>query len=163
MVLAIVLGLVFILLAWILTAPFSLIVDTYVNEYRIRWWGIGSAEVLFVPDDIVLHLQIGPWGKNFHPLRPSPGKAEKKAKASSKKPGRRAPFHKIRRILKTFTVQEFKLELDSGNYVWNAWLFPIVHSLKPLRHRVLVNFLGRNECRLVVKNQLWKIARAYLW
>ena len=42
MVVAIVLGFIVIMLLWVLLAPLSLRIDTYLNEYYIRWRGIGK-------------------------------------------------------------------------------------------------------------------------
>lgn len=167
MVLTIVLGFIVIMLLWVLLAPLSLRIDTYLNEYQIKWRGIGKVEVLFIPEDVVLHLRIGPYRKDFYALhlieKEGGKKAPKKAPASEKKRGHKISFHMIRRILKSFTIKEFQLEIDTDNYVWNAWLFPLLYAIKPLRHRVSVNFQGRNGIRLFIENKVWKIAWAALW
>ena len=167
MVVAIVLGFIVIMLLWVLLAPLSLRIDTYLNEYYIRWRGIGKVEVLFIQDNVILHLRIGPYQKDFYALhlieKVDGKKAPKKTRAPAKKQGRKISFPRMRRILKSFTIKEFQMEIDTDNYVWNAWLFPLFYAIKPLRYSVSVNFQGRNEIRLFLENQVWKIAWAALW
>ena len=165
-ILAIVLGIILVLLFWILAAPLSLRIDTYRGEYWLKWWGIGSVEAMILHGDIVIHLQAGPWGKDFFPLQQfserSARKAKQKAKHQKKKRRSKISFRKAMRMLKTFTVKEFSLDLDTGDYVWDAWLFSLLYAIQPLRQRARINFQGRNECRLEVENRLWKLGWAAL-
>ena len=45
---------------------------------------------------------------------------------------------------------------------WNAYLWPVVYGVEPLRRHVYVNFQGRNECRLLIHNRIWRMAWAWL-
>jgi hypothetical protein len=153
---------------WLLLAPFSLRLDTYRDEYYLKWHSIGSARLLLLEGELAIGLRLGPWRKQFYPLRPgAKPKAEEEKPAlphpaKAKKPRRPFPWRKMRRVLRTFRVREFQLEIDTDDFARNAWLFPLVHSIGPLRRSVHVNFLGRNEGVLVVQNRLWDMGWAWV-
>jgi hypothetical protein len=155
---------------WLLLAPFSLRLDTYRDEYYLKWHSIGSARLLLLDGELAIGLRLGPWRKKLYPLRPG-AKPEKTAAEEqpatpqpgpAKKPRRPFPWRKMLRVLRTFRVREFQLEIDTDDFARNAWLFPLVHSIGALRRRVHINFLGRNEGVLVVKNRLWDMGWAWV-
>lgn len=151
--------------AWILFAPISIKADTYRNEYYLSFGGIGKAELVPVPDDILVRLRVAFWKKEFYPLHPSAGRKQKKPKAEAgekRKRQRAFPFRRIIKVLKSFHIKYFRLEVDTDDFVWNAYLWPVVGCAGPLRRHVSVNFEGRNECRLLMRNRIWRMARAWL-
>jgi hypothetical protein len=163
MVIAISLIALVVIVLWLLLAPFSLYLDTYRDDYCLRWRSLGSARLLLLEGELAIRLHIGPWRRDLYPLRPSAKqKTANQHKEQLPKKKRSFPWRKMQRVLQSFTIRELHLEIDTGDYARNAWLYPLVYAIKPLRQHVQVNFLGRNEGVLVVENRLWKIAWAML-
>ena len=153
------------LVVWVLIAPLSLKADTYRNEYYLSWGGIGKAELISVADEIVIRLRIAFWKKDFYPLHPSTAREKKKPKPKEEKKRKSQqtfPFRRAIKALKSFSIKYFRLEVDTDDYIWNAYLWPVVHWIEPLRRHVTVNFQGKNECRLLIQNRIWRLAWAWL-
>lgn len=167
MVIAIFLIALLVVVLWLLLAPFSLCLDTYRDNYSLRWRSVGSARLLLLEGELAIRLRFGIWHKDLYPLQPSTKpKKEKALEAPPQKPSKKKkrpfPWRKMQRVLQSFTISVFQLEIDTGDYTRNAWLYPLVYAIKPLRQHVQVNFMGRNEGVLVVENRLWNIAWAML-
>ncbi|MCB9267459.1 MAG: hypothetical protein H6558_20745 [Lewinellaceae bacterium] len=164
-ILAILIALLILLLTWVLFAPLSIRADTYEDKYYLQWGGIGKAELIPAPEDILIRLRVAFWKKDFYPLHFSARKSEKKeepAPAEKKKRKRHFPFRRLIRVLKSFNIKDFRLEIDTDDFVWNAYLWPVVHNIAPLRRHITVNFQGRNECRILIQNRIWRMAWAWL-
>lgn len=165
-ILAVLLLLIVAVVAWVLVAPISILADTYRNQYYLSFGGIGKAEVIPLPDDILIRLRVAFWDKDLYPLHPSPKKKEKKKtkpeEDKKRKKKRAIPFRRIIKVLRSFNIEYFRLEVDTNDHIWNAYLWPLVYGIKPLSRHVSVNFQGRNECRLLIRNRLWRMAWAWL-
>lgn len=158
-VVLLVLFLVFVV--WILLAEISIVADTYRNEYHVSFGGISKAELIPLPGDLLIRLHFAFWEKDLYPLHPSVGK-EKKKPEPDRKSKKGFPFRRIIKVLKSFHIKYFQLEVDTEDFIWNAYLWPVVYGVKPLRRHVYVNFQGRNECRLLIHNRIWRMAWAWL-
>ncbi|MFI5134376.1 MAG: hypothetical protein ACHQD9_00855 [Chitinophagales bacterium] len=64
--------------------------------------------------------------------------------------------------MKSFRVQQFYLDVDSGNFLLNSWLFPALHLLDPRHRHLNVNFNDRNAIAITLENNLLRIMRAML-
>ncbi len=162
------LGLVFLLLAWLLLSPLDLRIDTQNNLYFLRWRYLARAEVL--SDDgpgLAVRLWVGPFRWRFDLLewagkeKTEKPKPEKKEKAKRKK-SRMPKWATIRRIIRTFRVRRCFVDLDTGDYTRNAWLFPLFYLLRRPRAAVRVNFQGRNEVDLWIQNRPINVLIAFL-
>lgn len=149
---------------WVLAAPFSILADTYRNEYYLSFGGIGKAELIPLPGDILIRLKVAFWKKDFYPLHPSKPKKRESPEAEKEKKSRKkgtVPFRRIINVLKSFHIKHFRLEIDTDDYIRNAYLWPAVYGIKPLRRHVSINFDGRNECRLLIQNRIGRMAWAW--
>ncbi|MCO6478132.1 MAG: hypothetical protein J5I94_15990 [Phaeodactylibacter sp.] len=169
MILGIIAGLaslLVVLLLWVLLAQISILADTYRNEYYLSFGGVGKAELVPLPDDILIRVRFAFLTKEFYPLHFSPEKKKKKAKAEKPEKRKREkafPFRRAIRLLKSFNIKYFRLEVDTDDYIWNAYLWPVVYWIRPLRRHINVNFQGRNECRLLIQNRIWRMAWAWFF
>lgn len=164
-IIAAVLLVLLVLLLWVLFAPFSIKADTYSNEYYLSWGGVGKAELVPLPDDLLIRLRVAFWKKEFYPLHFSAKKAKKKekpARSEKRKSRKPFPFRRLIHVLESFNIKYFRLEVDTDDFIWNARLWPVVYAIKPLRRHVSVNFEGRNECRLLIRNRIGRMAWAWL-
>ena len=75
-------------------------------------------------------------------------------------PGRRRPA--ITNLLRSFHVERFRWVFDTGDPLWNAWLFPVLHQFRCRGHDVSISFSGRNELELIISNTLYRLLKAVL-
>lgn len=153
------------LLLWLLIEPIIIKIDTITNEYYIRWRHIGSVALLFLNDDLLLRLRILFWQKDFYPLH-----AQKKQEKPKKKPTKKAKskwkrfsWRRMKAILRTFKVRYFRMDLDTDDYVLNAYLYPLFYFANRPNRRLSVNFEGRTNVQLQVENRLLRIVRAFIF
>ncbi|HKK80431.1 MAG TPA: hypothetical protein VJ933_12425 [Phaeodactylibacter sp.] len=157
--------LLLLLLVGMLLARLELYIDTYRQLYRIRWGIAFSARVDTEGEFPALVAHFGPFRKRWSVLdllkRKPKDKQAKQEAPSKKKTGTKKdkpfPFRLIWAMLNTFRCRQFQMELDTDDYVWNAWLFTPVYLTPALRERVTVNFMGHNGLILQVDNRLWNI------
>ncbi len=163
--LIILLTLLLVLLLWLLWAPLTLVIDSSQGLYRISWWGIASARI-FAHEEQVLMIRF-----NIFFLRKNLGlvdmlNKEKKAKtekSKAKKKKYKGPgWRKIKSGIASFRVKEFHVELDTGDYVWNAWLFPIAYFVSRGNVRLQINFNRHNSARIVIENRMIRLLYAFL-
>ena len=151
---------------WLLFAPMVLKIDTQRQLYYIRWLGIGSCQLKVLPDGLVLTLQFWFWKKEIHPLEvlvkqqksQSPKKKNKKRSSRSLWEWKRLGT----RLLKSFTVKQFRLRLDTDDYILNSYLFPVIHLLNFEARQVSINYLGESSLQLQIENILIRLLRAVL-
>ena len=144
------------LLAYLLLMPLELCLDSYRQRYYLRLGALARVSVEKDPIELLrLHLKV--LFMNFF-WRPSDlqGRKRGRKKAKPQKAGgksRKISLVQARNLLGTFRVKAFHMELDSGNPVLNARLFPLAFLLRQLGRDVEINFLGRNQILLQLTNR----------
>jgi len=142
--------------------PIIFEIDSKRYIYQIRIWGIGSMNVIVVHSNICFRLNILGWKKDFYP-----GQKEKKIlkkkeiTTKHKKISLKKILHKGNAIIRSFDVKYFYVNLDTDDYVMNAWLYPLATLLSNENRRLSINFLGEVELRLKIENSLQRMLRAY--
>ena len=71
-------------------------------------------------------------------------------------------LRKAIRVMRTFRVTQWEMDVDTGDYVWNAWLYPVGHWMSKGNRHIRVNFRGENEWLLTVENRLYRIVYALI-
>ena len=158
------------LLLWLLLAPFTITIDNKQQLYELRWLSIGYLKLNFENEQVLLQFRLLFYRKRksidlFKLLtskQDSEPKEEKKKK--SKKPMSWAKIkHKTSNLFKSFTLKKFWLNIDTDNYYYNAFLYPIFFFIKGKNYRMNINFQGENELSLVLKNRPIRIVFALLF
>lgn len=154
------------ILVWLLFSPIRLKIDTRESAYLCSWLGIGRVQLLPVTDDLVIQLQIWFWKKNFYPLRPNPQK-EKPKETRKKKKKRKMNFQKYKRkglrLVRSFRVKAFRLNLDTDDYLQNSYLYPFFHLLSNNNRQLTINYRGETELLLIVENRVARMLIAFLF
>ena len=171
------------LLAWLIAGPVILYLDTERGDYRLSLPGI--IRVALVPSEKIFDLRVRIF---FIPLRfnPfSPGKAwgrkkagtkEEKPEKGDKKEGepsrkkRKAAFLKIKRgslrmgrdVLRAIRIRKLRLDLDTEDFILNAWLVPAFTMVNDGNIRMTVNFEGRASLLLDLRTRLGSLAWIYI-
>ena len=161
----IILGLLVLVVAYLLIAPFYLEINTSKDLFRIRFHRLGFAR-LSIDDSIVLHWRVFGIGKDIDMLSLRKESNEHKTKKLKKvtKTSTTPPIYKIVGVVKSFRVNKFSLQLDTGNNELNGFLFPWFVGAGILAHRDLwINFIGRNELVMEIENSALRMMHAYLF
>jgi hypothetical protein len=149
------------LLLVILLTRLRIIIDSYGGIAKVSW---GRVVHLFLTQSggmPVLRLRLFGWTRDWLLLElftgnHDSGNHDKTADRSRKrrKKGRRNKFsfRRILRLINSFKVNAFKLELDTDDYVLNAWLFPAMELLRYRGVDISVNFNGMSGLRLDISN-----------
>lgn len=168
MALLICIGILSFLLIWLLFSPIILQVDTSQNKYSLRWVGLIKAAVIPMPDDLLLRLHLPFWRHDFSLIKLlAPSSKTKKATARKATPKTgaswRFPWNRLYRVLKSFRVLYFQLEVDTDDYVTNAYLYPLCCALRTPTRALMINFQGRNRCAFQIENRVANLLAAFIF
>jgi hypothetical protein len=157
-----------LLLAGILLMPLRIRIDTHAGLYEFCIPGLGSTSLAFLEgeDLLVLNIRFIRWRWTVYPLRKEkarkPEQKPAKEKVRKKRRDRRSLMPHIFSVLKSFQVRHFRLEMDTTDPVWNAWLFPLAVWLSGPGRRISINYQRRNVLQLEIRNRIVRIAYAWV-
>lgn len=165
MVLTIILIVILAIVLYLLFVPLQLIIDTDNQLYAIKAKGLFMANVEW--DDVeVIKVNIHTifYRFNVYPLRKSKKKKVKKLKTKAvDKPKKSVPFKTVFNVIRTFEIKRFYLNIDTGNCISNAKLYPVISCLNYYtRSHIDVNFQGRNTLYLTIENRPIRIIKAII-
>ncbi len=165
-ILLVIAGLILLAALYLLFRPVHLVIDTSAGQYYAGWnrwlnvrlteeeehWGF-RLTMFFYRRFFVLEKMIIQEGKN---------EEEKKGKKEGKSKGRRFfRFKYVRTALKQVRVKLFYLVVDTDDFVWNAYLFPIMQLIRStFGMRTYVNFTGNNVLRLHLEASIARVFMA---
>lgn len=154
------------LILFLLLSPLWIELDSSVPVGRVRWWGIGRAELRY-EKEWMAKLRILFFKRTFYLERTKKTgiartKSKKRKQAKNTKPG--IPFRimikKIRRVLRSFIVEKWQVAIDTGDATLNARLFPL-NWMPGLKGNLLVNFNGEEYFRCRIRNTGWRLLWAW--
>jgi hypothetical protein len=167
-ILLVILFLSFGLLVWIVVAPIIIKINSTQQVYELHWVSIGHASVLFNTDQIIVAFQIFFFKKRIaidlfkictSTKESKPDRKKNKSKSYSfSKTG-----YKVKKVLQSFQVKKLWLNLDTDDYYYNAFLYPIFFFVKGDHYRLNINYQGKNELILIVKNRFIRILFAIIF
>ncbi|MBV1923624.1 MAG: hypothetical protein KUG68_06335 [Flavobacteriaceae bacterium] len=150
------------IIIYLLFARLSLFIDTSTNRYFIKLLGICSINAERDETEIlILRMHIFFMDFNFYPLRPD----EKKKRKQEKKKGKSRFSLTIKqayRLIKSFKVKRLYLDLDTGDCITNAKLYPVFALLNYRKGNFNLNFNGRNKLVLHIQNRPINIIKSYI-
>ena len=160
MILTVVILLVVLLALGLLFAPIQIYIDTDTVKYYVGIKGLAKASL--EPDKkelIRVRLKVLFYERCFYPIKKSskPKLPEKKAK-----PHRKIKFGKILRVIKSFEVRRFELDLDTGDYIANAKLYPVFMLLNHYVASFHINFENRNKLLIDIRNRPYRILKSFI-
>lgn len=157
-------GVLLAIAVWLLWAPIRLEIDTRAGFYRTQWSGIASVDWLPEQGLNLIEIRVFFWKRKIalfqtgvQKEKTDASKPLKKRNAKPAKKTRRPGLRSVKKILQTFEVRRCHIALDTGDYLWNAWLFPVFWLLKSREISVWINFQGQNEVSLLVQNRLGRV------
>lgn len=153
------------LLGYLLWMPLELYLDSSRERYYLRIGTLAKASVEKDPAEILkLHLKVLFLNFYWRPsdlgsfLRKNKRLKPKKKSIGSLKISKRS----FTRLLGSFKIKHFLLELDTGNPVLNSKLFPIFFLINRRAADIRINFQNRNHIALKVANRPIRIINAMI-
>ncbi|MBI2270176.1 MAG: hypothetical protein HYU69_07445 [Bacteroidetes bacterium] len=151
----------FCLMIYLLFAPLLLEIDSRYNLYRFRIVPVFS--VCWITDNLSGHAEICLFGirkkLSFNGFEKKTMEKETKTQKST---AFRPSFHRFFSIIKSFKVENFYANIDTGNMALNGELFPMMYPLSAITGKTFqINFLGKTEIALTLKNNAFRILKAY--
>lgn len=159
------LALLFSLLAYLLWMPLELRVDSVQRLVSLHIGILARVSLEPEPEQgICLHLRAAFLDFHWGPadFRKASGKRAGGRKKARKKKGLKISPQKALKLLRTFRVRHFSWDLDTGNPVLNARLFPAFYLLDQTLGGFRINFKDHNRLALRIVNRPVRMLRAIL-
>ncbi len=164
MTLVIILIVLSAILCFLLFLKMVLYVDTANNEYYVQAKGLVKAKIETHETELIqikfntLFMKF-----SFFPLRKSK-KKKKKAKTDKTTVSKRRiiEIQRLLRIAKTFKVVQLLVDVDTGDCITNAKLYPPFAFMNYYGGQFSVNFEGRNQLLLNVQNRPIRIIKSFI-
>lgn len=154
----------------LLFSPLLIRVNTWQQLYQLRW---GLARVQFIPaeDGGCIRFCYGFWQRDY-PLwklgaklatAPQPGVPPKLPKRIRKKGAGFFTLRRLRRVLRTFRLHFFYLDVDTDDFVRNAYWYPVFRAFSTPTRKLSINFAGRNQCAFELSNRVFDLLMALVF
>lgn len=168
LVIWIILVLMVLVLSFLLIAPIQLKVDTYQNQYELKWGNLIRCQFLISQEffDSIFRLRFAFFGKQFpikdlmkrkksgHPKDIVKPKSETRSKSNQN----RISLRFIYQFLKSFHIKTLQCELDTDDFVVNSYLYPLTMLInRDHRHRLLINYKGEMGLRMWIENRGYRL------
>jgi len=153
-----------LLIVYVLFAPIDLFIDTSSNQYYVQIKGLAKAQVEGHKEE-VLRIKLMTFFMKFYfyPLRKQlPVKKKKRDKEMVKKKRKGIGLKKGLRLLQSFKIKRLFVEVDTGNYLTNAKLYPLFAFLNYHVGVFRINFEGRSKMALHLRNRPINIIKSFI-
>ena len=164
MTLFILITLFLLLLVALLLVPIIICIDTTSNQYYLQLQGLIKAH-LENHDAEIFRIRINVLFMKFYiyPLKKkSINKQKKDDKRHLTKLKKNMSFSRFFKILRTFKIKQLFINMDTGNCILNAKLYPLFALLNYTAGNFHINFQGRNQFVLLVKNRPIDIIKSFI-
>lgn len=149
----------------LLFVPIILFIDTNTNQYYFQCKGLAKVSFETNEEDFLkIKLKLFFMNFNFYPLREHK-KHLKKPQLTKAKPKKRQSRFNLKAgmsVLKNFKVKQFALDIDTGDSIYNAKLYPIFAYLNYRIGGFNINFIGRNQLVLHLENRPIYILKSFI-
>ncbi|MEJ2163676.1 MAG: hypothetical protein P8X60_10320, partial [Robiginitalea sp.] len=76
--------------------------------------------------------------------------------------GRKFSISQVNRLMRSFKVRRFRMEIDTGDPVLNAKLYPLFFHLERHAGSIRLNFINRNHLLLQITNRPINLLKAII-
>lgn len=162
MILKIFLILFLLVIFYLLIMPIILFVDTASNKYYVQFKGLAKASFESQKEDIFrVKLTILFFKFYFYPLKNNNFFKTKKSKMRNSKKSNMS-IKKGLRILRSFKVKKIFVNIDTGDCILNAKIYPFFSFLKHHTGNFNINFNGKNKLVLHIQNRPINIIKSFI-
>jgi len=150
------------ILLYLLVAPFYIEINSRKNWYGVRFHQLAKAKIYATNESVFIELQIAGWHKVIDLLARKEGRV-KKVERSEKKKVKSISISKVRALMASFKLSKCYISLDTGDMALNGILYPWFLWISNLtRKNIQINFYNKNEVELEIKNNFFRVLRAYI-
>jgi hypothetical protein len=172
--LLVVVAFLILLLAIVIFTRVVLEVDTRTGLFLVRWGRVLGCRIAWNERGpvIVLRTVFWQWQWFLFELKPTARKEKRSVKKQRK--ARRSTagmsffmkrhkwlFRSLRRTLRATDVRHFHWRLDTGDMLWNAQLFPLLHLWRQRGQDVAIDFTGHNALAFQIAHSPARILWAF--
>ena len=153
-----------LLIVFLLLQPIIICRDSMSNQYYIELKGLIKAN-LEKHEAEVFRIRMKIVFMNFYiyPFKTRRLKKQKKGKEKQvMKTKRHSSSIRIFKILRTFKIKQFYINIDTGNCILNAKLYPLFALLNYNIGNFYINFQGQNQLVLIMKNKPINIIKSFI-
>ncbi|MGB5363024.1 MAG: hypothetical protein WBN17_06950 [Aureibaculum sp.] len=164
MFLSIFLIILLLLILYLLWMPVILFIDTDSHQYYLQLKGLAKASIEGHKEEVLrIHLKIVFFHFYFYPLKEI-GKPKKKEieKKNKLKRTKRIGIRQGLSLLRSFEVKHLLIDIDTGDCIKNAHLYPYFAFLNYKIGTFKINFEGRNRMALCIQNRPINIMRSFI-
>lgn len=156
-----------LMLFYLSMMPIVLFIDTKTNQYYLQVKGLVKASIESHDEELFrIRLQLFFLSFYFYPLRNigigNKKKLLKSTENNNKKIGKGINFKKGLRMLKSFKVKRFLFDIDTGDCILNAKLYPLFAMLNYHVGGFSVNFEGRNRVELHIYSRPIYLIKSFI-
>ncbi len=161
MLLTIILILFLLLVISLLLIPIVAVIDTATNQYYVQLKGLAKASIEEHKKELLrIKLKVLFLNFYFYPLtKNSDGKKQiEKRRTKSRKIGVQTGL----RVLRSFKIKRLYLDVDTGDPITNAKLFPLFAYINYKIGNFNINFEGKNQMTLYIQNRPIRIIKSFI-
>ena len=153
-----------VLMLYVLLMPIIFFIDTATNQFYIQLKGLATASLEKHSEEIVrIKLKVIFFKFYFYPLRKRALMSKQKLeKRNMKKSRKRIGIRKIVGMIRSFKVKRILIDIDTGDCIANAKLYPIFTFLNYHIGKFNINFDGRNRMALHMQNRPIHIIKSFI-
>ena len=157
-------GLLILILILLLFARIRFYINTTSKSYTVQLGYLVKAGLEEDKVEIIkVRMNVLGYKFNLFPLRKKKKKVRKKE--LQKKSSRKKGINRLRlmpKVLKAITIKEFEWNLDTGNYVTNAKLYPLFGFLSHHFAKCNINFNGKNSLVIKIESRPITILKSFV-
>ena len=157
--------LLLLVITYLLLMPIILKIDTSSNYYCIQIKGLAKANIEADKKELIkINFKVLVFNFSIYPLKKKQA-AEKNTIAKNKTKKKhyiKMNFKTGLRLLKSFKIKKMHVDIDTGNCISNAKLYPIFALLNYKRGGWNINFEGRNQLVLYIQNRPIDIIKSFI-
>jgi hypothetical protein len=153
------------LLIFLLLTPMVIDLNSETGKCELRWVGLGRMSIELREEAILLRFRLAGFTFYIDPTekrkKKKPRNEKQEVEKTRSKMTLKAVIRKSKALLKSFHLQTFHCDWDSGDFMLNSWLFPLAHWLDPSHRHWNINFNGRKALTVQLRNNGWRLLRAW--
>lgn len=158
--LILVLFLAFMLVLYLILAPFYIEVNTHTGMYRLRLQRVASLRII-ADERILIETNILGFKRRSALTLYQQNKPAHKAKQIRR--ARVGSAEKLIQVLRSFRITIWHVRIDTGDMQLNGLVYPLFMWLSWYTGQTTqVSFTGRTEVVIQIENSIARMSRAYL-
>lgn len=157
-ILLVVVLIIAIIVVWLLWARVVLCINSYRGQYYLSYGGFLKVEPVERGDQILVRIKLPFYSFTRDPMSSGkeakkPGKQPKAKKKAGSKLKRSFYLKTVIEVLRTFSFRQFIVDIDTGDYVLNARLIPVLIAMNQFGVQWEINYCGYNNLWIEVENR----------